>query len=449
MSAFSPALGELPRSLCVLEQPGRGRCLLTAAPVAAGEVILAAEPCCWWVDAEHHHHVCARCLGLVEESAAARAEYEECGACWCSVTCRSEDAERHAAVGPLLRHEPRSDGGVLSDAAACTSNLLHFVAHALALRRSDPAAFGGVLGLHSEGVELDADETDACAEVARLVSTHAAELAAEQGEALVALITALCKKDKASDFGLAMPPVPVDDDEDDSDDSDEPEGGGGMVERRLRGYACYPPLAFANHSCLPSAARFDALDGQEVPPPPAAACTPKLAAAVAAVDGAASPPLSRPPHSLATRLVALHALPAGSEVTISYLPLGEPLHTRRAYLRREYCFGCDCARCVLEEHDEADAEAEAEAEAAGECACCPPPPAQGAEGEVDGTYISLYVLKHVCGECMGTMAPFSGGEAAACVCNRCGAVRTEAEFMERVREHFEGGEEESTSSDSE
>ena len=56
------------------------------------------------------------------------------------------------------------------------------------------------------------------------------------------------------------------------------------------------------------------------------------------------------------------------------------------------------------------------------------------------TYVSLFVLKHVCPECLGTMAPMpldaSALGAPPCMCNRCGAVRTEEEFMERVEEHF-------------
>ena len=56
----------------------------------------------------------------------------------------------------------------------------------------------------------------------------------------------------------------------------------------------------------------------------------------------------------------------------------------RAYAR----FGvqCDCARCLVE--------AAAEAEQ--------PPPSTG---DVDLTYVSLFVLKHTCPACMGTLAP--------------------------------------------
>lgn len=61
------------------------------------------------------------------------------------------------------------------------------------------------------------------------------------------------------------------------------------------------------------------------------------------------------------------------------------------------------------------------------------------------TYVSLFVLKHVCAECMGTMAPIPPKPSSAgarlvpsttCVCNRCATTRTEEEFIERCEAHF-------------
>ena len=69
-------------------------------------------------------------------------------------------------------------------------------------------------------------------------------------------------------------------------------------------------------------------------------------------------------------------------------------------------------------------------------------PAPTDTGDVDMTYLSLFVLKHTCATCMGTMAPeppVGGIPRTSTVCNRCGISQTEAEFMERVQAHFEGG----------
>ena len=117
-----------------------------------------------------------------------------------------------------------------------------------------------------------------------------------------------------------------------------------MTSRRVRGYACYPSLAFANHSCLPCVARFDALDSDaaSLAPLHPSVCIGELAEA-ACGDGAAC---NRPPYSLATRYVAMHALPIGSELTI--VPAaGRPYTDRRARLIEEYSFECDCARAKL------------------------------------------------------------------------------------------------------
>eukprot|EP00965_Chrysotila_dentata_P237266 6201796-Pleurochrysis_carterae.AAC.1 len=167
------------------------------------------------------------------------------------------------------------------------------------------------------------------------------------------------------------------------------------AERSARAYALYPAIAMANHSCLPTVTRWDEMEGESTKcasafgddarrirsgvavgalldavnamaekqeqaamateAPVAAAATTATAAfeapscaAPAVSSDAARAALRRPPLSLATRLVALHSLPAGSEVVLSYTPLGVPEADRRLRLSEEYGFECDCARCRLE-----------------------------------------------------------------------------------------------------
>ena len=156
-------------------------------------------------------------------------------------------------------------------------------------------------------------------------------------------------------------------------------------------------------------------------------------------------------------------------------------------LRCEYSFECDCARCALEKAIE-------EAESDDECCadrddghghshadvccddghgeeCCADredghghshghshgaddgggsSPTTHGGAQVDMTYVSLFVLKHVCADCMGTMAPLppravgrhlsSAGKglvpSTTCVCNRCAVTRTEEEFLARCEAHF-------------
>ena len=561
--ADSPAASHppVPSSVLVEQRPGRGRGLLLAKPAAAGSTILAEAPVAWWVDADRQEEVCARCFKSVPFGGHSGCELCR-SACWCSEECRAEDVARHTvicgilcaaakvkdpdAIGPSQVQAPQPDPES-TDAASREYNvgwdldpegvnLLTFCAHAVALRSADPPAFASLMALNSDGVALSEEERAACIKVAARLAAAGVSAPGEQttsdvsapSEKLLKFVAELCGKDKSSNMALTLEPDEEGDaDSDDSDDSDEQESGDkaeaddddddddladsdegvdigegvfGKSIRRIRGYVCYPTLAMCNHSCLPSAARFDGLDTADlskhpvlaVPLSPSVCAGPLAEAAAAAAaaaptppsDGAndtqlaaAAPPLHRPPYSLATQFVALHALPAGSEVTISYMPLGDPLADRRQRLREEYSFACDCARCAVETADEAaraqaardhdhddgarDYAREGEPSAAehdhehGEDGCCDDGVGGcgggggggGGGGEtahVDMTYLSLFVLKHVCGECLGTMAPVPSADAdAACVCNRCGVTRTQAEFLERVEAHFEDSSDES------
>ena len=154
-------------------------------------------------------------------------------------------------------------------------------------------------------------------------------------------------------------------------------------------------------------------------------CAGPLADAAGGEGGGAA---LRPPHSLATRYVALHPLPAGSEVHISYMPLGDEYRPRRKRLLDEYGFECDCARCRVEAADEMDE------------------PTPEGLGDVDLTYVSLFILKHVCPDCLGTLAPEAqkrgkarASSSASYICNRCSTTSTEEDFMARCAAHFEGG----------
>jgi hypothetical protein len=97
--------------------------------------------------------------------------------------------------------------------------------------------------------------------------------------------------------------------------------------------ACFAAnLHLANHSCRPNLV-FDS------------------ASPVEAAD------TSRPPMFA---LLALHDIPAGAELTISYLglsatALAEPTDERRAHLHEMYGFTCRCDRCEGRGGDEAEA----------------------------------------------------------------------------------------------
>ena len=509
----------LPPTVSVEAKPGRGRILTMNQPAAAGDCVLAEAPICWWVDVDRQDDCCARCL-KADLPLGGHAGCEVCrSAVWCSAACGLEDEARHAGVCKVLSAamDPAKSEGEQLDPDAL--NLLTFCAHALAVREASPADWAKIMGLSSVGVSLSEAERTACVQVtARLKAAGVASML--EGGPLLYLVQKLCKRDKASNFCLAMPPSESggdrnssddddDDDDDDSDDSDDSDdqklsGGWVMASRRVRGYGCYPTLAFCNHSCLPTVSRFDALDDDSrdpakpsnpvlAAPLSTGACVGPLAAAANGAHTVPASAFSRPPFSLTTRFVALHDLPAGAELCISYMPLGDELSERQARLQEEYGFKCDCPRCIVEEdddehgegctnhdhaHDHSDHGHEhehggARGREAGDghhehdhampdrardtaganigCGhdhadgeCCAGEEKETAAAGVDLTYVSLFVLKHVCGECLGTMAPIAGkGADAPCVCNRCGVTRTQQEFLERVESHFNGEESDS------
>jgi hypothetical protein len=146
-------------------------------------------------------------------------------------------------------------------------------------------------------------------------------------------------------------------------DADEDESEG-RSSRRLRGGALYPICALLNHECIPNVARFDALDAavggawpaqwphqqqqqqQQTAAAVAAVAGSNAAAAAAALAAAAG--LSAGPHGSSGRcgcgsnggcgggssttlvtMRALHGLPAGTEVVLSYVPVNWDLQDRQ------------------------------------------------------------------------------------------------------------------------
>ena len=126
-------------------------------------------------------------------------------------------------------------------------------------------------------------------------------------------------------------------------------------------------------------------------------------------------------------LRALHALPTGTEVLASYMPLHWNLETRQQQCREVYGFVCTCPRCKCEQ---ADARADS-------LQTAQPLGPEGTEdehsngGAADPGYVHVFLLKYVCTVegCFGTFVPDENSVDKTMRCNMCGHARTEAEFM--------------------
>ena len=396
-------------------EPGRGRCLVAATDLPAGAIALAEAPIVWWVDARAQGAVCTHCLKpIVAGSGISCAASGQ--AYWCGAACAAADAERHGRVRELLapvtklRDTDPEWTRLTPDERDEAVTLLHLVAHAVALRAADDPAFT-LLWDQAGDVPLSSLDEAQCALVLSALRAAAPECAAAAAPWLdLDFVRGIDQRDKANTFAITVTAAAGGGDDDAS-------------ERRPHAFGVYPHLTQSNHSCLPTVARFDEIDGGDRPrhaAPPAGASVGVLRDC--ANDAAA---LARPPCSLAMRYVTLHAVPAGEELMPSYVPLGDPEPERRSHFASEYGFRCRCRRCALEG---ADGPAEGPAEGEGE--------GGGGEDDVDLTYVALFVLKHTCPACMGCMAPLGAADAAPCVCNRCGNERSQQEFIERVEAYF-------------
>ena len=87
----------------VVTDPAVGRYLRASRAIRAGEVLLSERPSAWWVDPSFRQTTCARCLAACGD-AQQREACQACGgAVWCSVACRTEDADRHAVLAPWIK----------------------------------------------------------------------------------------------------------------------------------------------------------------------------------------------------------------------------------------------------------------------------------------------------------------------------------------------------------
>lgn len=186
-------------------------------------------------------------------------------------------------------------------------------------------------------------------------------------------------------------------------------------ERNIRGSGFYATAAQLNHDCMPNVARFDFFDNN-------------------------NNNNNTKYSNVCIQFRALHDLPKGEELTVSYFPLVTSYQERQARCREQYGFECMCPRCKQEStwNDEGDDGDGGDMEME--------PAAQVQEQhdlEASAEYVELFVLKYTCpgDSCYGTMAPMTG-ESNVHECNMCGRKRSEEEFLAMLEEEEDYEEEE-------
>lgn len=378
--------------------------LFARRELRAGEAALRERPLLFVVCGGRRRTVCAVCG---EQGSRVRwACAGGCGAHYCSRACLEADGHgAHAAR--LCRRLGRAPSAC--KAAGVThpdgADAVRWALHALWLRESSPDRWHAlrrleprdedplperaheVLAVHTECGPRSADKLiDAISlayaderegEGARLIGSseavaHAPPLPLLRHQTLLRLLL----RDALNSTCLTVDPTKF---------------GGSPTDAAMREPAVvctYATLCLANHDCAPTCARVD----------------------------------SRPAMRYGeVELRCMMNVPAGAEVTMSYLPMGATRHERRERLLSTHAFECACERCQCEAAEERDGEGTTE----------------------HASYFSLVQLRHVCPSCEGTLYPqprARKGETRY-VCNNwpCNYSRSEQEFFELLEDAFGDG----------
>lgn len=402
--------------------PGRGIGLVATRPIAAGEILVREAPILLVPEGAAAPAVCAACLCYLPAGGVTT----PCTACrrvaFCSHACAS--TARSAPAWHTPAHcaalAAADDRGLGPDGATS----LRFAVAAAALQAAaaaggDPAAAAAWAAFErlAAPAGLQTVAATAGAVGSRL---DAALAAAVPGWVVPApVLAAWLAREAANAFGVLAAPDPAD-----------------PAARAVRGSGLYAISSRFNHDCLPCAARFDGFD---------------------------DPSAAAGPARTVLEVRALHAIPRGEEVMLSYFPLDWPYEDRAGRLVEEYGFACSCARCALEASgarpsDESmmggggagggaasvgmssSARQTTSAGSAlmsegGPVASCATTAAAAATPPADPAYVGAFLAKFCCGHCSGTMAPLRPGDGEGDhVCNVCGSVRSHANFLKQLEE---------------
>ncbi|KAJ0265477.1 Histone-lysine N-methyltransferase ASHR2 [Hirschfeldia incana] len=375
--------------LQVTEIDGRGRSLVAAQPLRAGQVILRESPLLLYSAipflSSPPSHYCDHCFRLLSQSS------HRCQSCslvsFCSPNCLSFHTPW--LCESLRRLHQSSSAAAFAEQSPERQVQARFLLSAYNLSATSPPDFQILLSLQGGGENGDSNS----AFLHSLLSAVCPPLPVPISPELTA---ALLEKDKVNGFGLM-----------------EPFNSVTSEERSVRAYGIYPKTSFMNHDCLPNACRFDYVDS----------CG-------GGSDGGGNN------TDIIIRMI--HDVPLGREVCLSYFPVNMNYSSRQKRLLEDYGFRCECDRCKVEanwsedenedmeemdggEEDDQEEEEEMEEEEEGE-GC-------GDGVDDDSSFPHAYFFaRYMCEKenCFGTLAPLppKGHDVSRFLeCNVCGSVK--------------------------
>lgn len=272
--------------------PGSGRGLVSATPIAAGDLVLRESPVILNVTQSLHRAVCAYCLRYIAEGAAV-----ECTGCkqasFCNDRCQQR-ASRQAHTATICHSMARAG---LDNLDPETADQARFIIQAQDL--IDPEQQGGALWRKKALALLQSADEDH-ADTAEVLKWAEKYFGSEKWQKWKVAAKKLASQDRINSYGIMAPPGP-------------------HGERRIRGSGVYPMSSLLNHDCMPNVARYDYFDGPQE-------------------------------DNTIVEFRALHDIPADTQITQSYFPLSWSFEDRQQRCKEQYGFTCICDRCQVEQH---------------------------------------------------------------------------------------------------
>lgn len=404
----------------------RGRGGYLNCDIPAGTVVAKGPSTLNYPNKKYESNTCHYCMKFEGNCPAI-----SCADCnikhYCSHKCCRADHKHHSVVCNAYNALKK----VSIDLDNETYSIICFVIEVIALKLSNEVIkYNQVLAQANTGITLTKEEKLACHMALDLIvsSIHDDRML---DFCNILWVEDVVAKDKCCGFAIMLPCQQR------FSDNLMNEDGDVEIADCIRGFSSFPQLALFNHSCLPTVARWDR-------------------------DG------THGEEKLTACYRALYDLPAGTEITLSYVPLEWNFRERQDYLFEEYGFRCDCDRCLIESQYESDdgintnnnndldmdsmeyqeAMESMEIEKASKTNAFGPAATSTKSAAVDDTYVGLYLCRHMCttDDCTGTLTPSIGfqvenPDTSYYECNVCNLRRSHEEFMEILMNNEEDEEE--------
>lgn len=289
--------------------PGKGRGLVAAQPLKAGQVVLTEPPLILYSasplfpsSSSSSFSYCDHCFRILPQKQTQTHTIPCCPSCshthFCSHKCLSialnSSHSSWACQALSLLKNPTS---LLSQQPHERQVQARFIVAAYNLAIQSTSDLQTLLSLHGTP-----NDNDHIVDAAKFLHSLISPLFPPNTNFSVELTAQLLAKDRLNSFCLMDPYTP-----------DGPQ-------RSTKAFGIYPKATFFNHDCVPNACRFDYVESGDL----------------------------GDEHNTDMIIRLIQDVPIGSEVCISYFRINRDYSTRKKILMEDYGFTCECDRCKIE-----------------------------------------------------------------------------------------------------